>query len=1291
MNLSVYIPQDRLRSIVQGEPINDRNNGSALFADISGFSSLTEALSITLGPRQGAEEITKHLDNVYGALITDVENYGGIVIDFAGDAIICWFDAENEIKGKKEGSTEPSQPPSAAIRAVNCAFTMQKTMRSFKSINLPNDKKIEIALKVSIATGNSRRFLVGDPNIRYLDTLAGTVITRTSTAELLANKGEVLIDEETLQKLEGSVKVTEWRSDQKSGERYALVTPPSKYNGMVSSIDALPVIDVNNQSLIDDLKPFIEKSVFEREISGQGSFLTEFRPCAVLFVRFTGINYEEDAAGSQLDKFIRMAQRTTSRYGGNLLTITIGDKGSYVSIVIGALNAYEDDARRSVKIALEMQTESARIEFLKPLQIGLTYGTVRIGTFGGSTRKTYGIMGEYVNIAARLMQLAKPEEILTIGVLQKSVSKQFVFEPRPAMSLKGKSDPLPVFALTGERTQRAVRLQEPNYVLPMVGRVKELKEIDKCLDLVVKGKSQIVAIVGEAGIGKSRLIAEAIRSAHRKGFIGYGGSCQSESINSPYHAWKNIWKAFFEIDPDHTLKKQMRNLEGEIEDRAPNRLEAIPLLNVVLDLTIPENDFTRLLEPQIRQSALHALLEECLKAATQDTPLLIVIEDMHWIDALSHDLLERLAKSLANTAICFLIAYRPPQLERLQEKRLEVLPQFTKIELHTLNKVDTEIAVHAKIAQLYPTRRDKLPDGLVETLNARAQGNPFYLEELINFIRDRGLDPEDLNNIELPNSLHTLILSRIDQLNENQKICLRVASIIGRKFLAYWLTGYYPELGPFAKIRDDLNKLQKTDILSLDSPDPELTYLFNHIVIHEVTYQSLPFALRAELHEKLAKYLEESYPDALPLEMLAFHYERSNNLAKKIEYFRKAGESAQKNFANETALDFYGKLLQLSGANRNNSKEQTEIYLKRGQVYELLGMWAEAEGDYRAALNLSSDNKANKANSHFALGKLNRLKGDYDHALNWLSQSREVYLELNDLPGLAQVLIETGAVLWHKGEYDLSRLKLNEGLAMAKEIEDISSSSLALNNLGVVAFYKGDYSEALLLHEESLKLRREIGDKWGISTSLHSLGSVALAQGNYEMAKEISEESLLLRRETGDRFGISASLGTLGTIAWHQGDYPKARALYEECATLVRDMGDKWGMAIWLTNLGNIALELGDIKTARQYFNEFLTFGNEDDQKNNMAYVLLGLGLADLAENEPSAKQHILESLRLREETGEQLQQTSSIVGLAALELHNGNASRAAQLLGVVASALKDIHAKLEVEVKHLYDKTLNG
>ncbi len=1254
-NLHTYLPQDRRRALARGESLPDRTNGTALFADISGFTALTEQLRDTLGSRRGIEALTSQINAVYTALIAEVERYDGTVISFAGDAVMCWFDAG-------QGATDEDSQTTAA-RAVASALAMQTAMSHFP----------ELRLKIAVASGSARRFVVGDPQIHYVDTLAGATVSRTATGEHLAHKGELLLDEATVKLLDTAVTIAEWREDSATGERFAVTTH-------LAGTIALPPLPEVPPLEPTQLQPWLHQPVYEREAAGQGSFLTEFRPCVALFVRFVGIDYDRDEAIAQLDAFIQLLQQITTRYDGALLQLIIGDKGSYAYVNFGALQAHEDDGRRAIKAALELRKVTSLA-----LQMGIAQGVMRVGAYGGATRRTYGALGDDVNLAARLMAQAAPGEILVSKQVQSGTATDFAFVAYTAVRFKGKAKPVPIFAVAGQQKRRAIRLQEPAYALPMVGRQTEVQQIAEKLELAAAGKSQIIGIVAEAGLGKSRLVAEVIRATRQQGFVGYGGACQSDAISTPYQAWKSIWQAFFDVDPEMPLRKLMRNLEGEIEDRAPSRMGAMPLLNVLLGLNIPENEFTQTLEPKMRQSALHALLEDCLKAAAQDEPLLIVIEDLHWIDALSHELLEQLAKGLEQYPVCFVLAYRPPQIARLEVPQLEALAQFTKIELHELTQTEAESAIRAKLAQLYPARGDSLPAGLTETLMARAQGNPFYLEELLNYVRDRGLDPAEIENIELPDSLHTLILSRIDQLSEVEKSTLRVASIVGRLFRAKWLIGYYPALGGFPQVQAALDALEALEITPQDTPEPELAYLFKHIVTHEVTYESLPFATRARLHEQLALYLESTYPEALPLEALVFHYGRSNNTAKHIEYLRRAGEAAQRSYSNDAALNYYGALLPLL----TDAQEQAHIHVQRGQVQQLLGQWAEAESDYLAALELGKADAARQADAQFALGKLNRLRGESERALEWMGQAQEARTKLADKAGLAQVLIEMGAILVLQGNYAEASERFKSGQTLAQEAGDKWGIAGALGNLGNVALNQGDYAAARALMEESLSLRREMGDTWSIAAALNSLGIVALNQGDNATARAFWEESLSLRREMGDKRGIAMSLLNLGIMALNQGDNSTAQAFLEESLSLYREVGDKWGITLVISNLGHVLMAQANYAMAQSRYRECLALCQEMGEKTVMAYPLLGLGLVAIAQNNPEAREHILHSLRLRVDMGEQLTQTSSLVGVAGLALQAGDAVGAARWLGAVASALTTLTAAMGYDVKQFHAQTL--
>ena len=862
MQLSTYLPQDRLRAVAAGVPLPDRAAGSVLLADISGFTALTESLREALGVRRGAEELGRQLGEAYSALIAAVERYGGSVVCFAGDSVTCWFD---ETDGGCAGSVR---------RALRCAIRMQADIAAFPTVGL----------KVTIVSGSVRRFLVGDPDVQLLDVIAGSTVTAASVAQRAAQKGDVLIDEGATTVLDDPSIIGEWRTEDRSGRRLGVVRAVSP-GARAPEADPAPPDRPVAAPDASVLRRFVHDQVVEQEAANQGAFSTGFRPCVAVFAGFSGIDFESDSAEAELDAIVRTMQRIAGRHGGAVMDVTAGDEATCAYINFGALHAHEDDALRAVKAASTLRSGSP-----VPVQVGIAHGTMRVGAFGGVTRRTFGALGDDVNLASRLMSAAGQGEILVSGYVHAALRGAYIAEPRSPVPVRGKSHPVPVYAVSRPVVQRSVRLEEPVFDLPMVGRDAELALVNRRLDLALGGAAQVVAVTADAGMGKSRLVAEAIRSARAKGFAGYGGGCRTDGVNTAYSAWKPVWSAFFDVDPSAPARRQVRALAAGIEDLAPSRAQALPLLGSLLDLPIPENDLTLSLGPKDRRSLLHATLRECMESATREEPQLVVIEDAHLLDELSHDLLVELAATLADYPVCFVIAYRPPELPRLQAPRLEALPHFTRIGLAELSSAQSEHVIRGKLAQLYPERSAAVPPDLMRRLVDRAQGNPFYLEELLNYLHDRGLDPLDpaaTQSMDLPDNLHRLILTRMDQLTTTQRTVLRAASVIGRSFSARWLAGYCPELGDTAQVLAALEVLQRMQITLRETSAPDSMHRFRHVVTHEVAYESLPYAVRAALHRRLAEFLETEYPDAPPVAALAYHYGRSANSQKQRVYLRR--------------------------------------------------------------------------------------------------------------------------------------------------------------------------------------------------------------------------------------------------------------------------------------------------------------------------------------------------------------------------------------------------------------------
>jgi len=1200
MSLAAYLPIDRYYALAQATTLADRTTGAALFADISGFTPLTETLATELGPRRGGEELSRHLNAVYDALIAQVNIYHGSVLSFSGDAITCWFDGpESE----------------AAHQAVTVALAMQEAMETQGVITTPMGQTLTLALKVAVVAGPVRRFVVGDPQVQYLDVLAGAILDQLAAGEHLAKKGQVVVSAEVHKLLGANLETLEWSVTEEN--QYYFVVRELATRAEPDPWPELPANIVN----AEQLRPWLLNDVYERMVAGIGDFLTELRPVTVLFMRFSGLDYDRDAdAALKLDAFVRWVQKKLSdydselaNYEGTLLQITIGDKGSYLYASFGAPVAHQNDPVRAVRAGQSLLAPPPELSWITGIQLGISTGTVRAGAYGSTVRHTYGILGDEVNLAARLMQAAEPWQMLVSERTRDEVGARFSWENLPFIRVKGKAEPVNVFQLTELKERQYVRFSEPQYDLPMVGREEEMAVIEQKLSQVLKGQGQIVGITAEAGMGKSRMVAEVIRTAGSQQIEVFGGECQSYGTNSSYLVWENIWNSFFDLSEDTPVENQLRNLETRLAAINIALVARIPLLSVVLNLPIPDNELTRSFDAKLRKASLEALLVDCLRARAKASPIMLVIEDSQWIDPLSRDLLEAIGRATYDVPVMITLAYRPPEIDNVEPPKITQFSNFSLIPLKDFTSEQAAKLIELKLNQLRNSSGE-VSQTLVERITERAQGNPFYIEELLNYLRDQGLDTEDteaIEQLELPTSLHSLLLSRIDQLRESQKVTLKVASVIGRKFVMSWLWGVHPQLGDQPRVQADLETLSRLYLTLPDQPEPEAAYLFKHIVTREVAYESLSFSTRAQLHGQLAEYIEQHYAEELEqfVSLLAYHYSLSNDEAKKREYLYKAGDAAQAAFSNTAAIDYYQRLLPLLPEN-----EQPSVSLKLAQVLELVGQWDEATNLYQQVLAIAAqlEELQIQARAQSAMGGLLRRRGNYAEAIDWLTRAKQGFEFLQDSVGVCQALEAIGEVYRLKGAYAEASEYYDESLRLADLVENPTQNmairAAALKGSGTLGIHQGNYRLSRFCYNESLGLLRELGDKPSTANVLSNLGVVARQEGDYEGARKLAEEALAIRRELGDRLGIATSLGNLGMIAQTRQDYDQAIIYYQDCMKFYRRLGERNSTAIALNNLGDVAADKGDFATARAMYTESLQIQRELGGKWALAYLLEAFG-----------------------------------------------------------------------------------
>ncbi len=606
-------------------------------------------------------------------------------------------------------------------------------------------------------------------------------------------------------------------------------------------------------------------------------------------------------------------------------------------------------------------------------------------------------------------------------------------------------------------------------------------------DAARAGNGQVVGIVAEAGMGKSRLVEETTRALSSHGQRAYSGAAAAVGSGS-YLAWQGIWNGLLSVGAD---ADPVPGLERALVSVDPLLLPRLPLLGAVLGTAIEDNDLTRSFEAKLRKSSLESMLLHYLARRAEREPLVIVLEDCHWLDALSADLVDEVARAAAALPVLVVVTYRPGSFSAPR------LRHTTLLELDRLDEHSCEELLRARLAELYGPEMAP-PERLLRRLIDRSGGNPFYLEELVSYLHAKGADLFDdraAAAVELPTSLSTLVLSRIDTLAEPPRRTLKVASVVGREFSRRRARRAYPDLGTVRNVTTHLRRLCAYDLVVLDQPATD-SYAFKHAVIREAAYESLPFSLRTVLHDRVGRWLEVTDPQALDL--LAYHFWNSADDDKKRLYLMLAGDAAQAAYANDSAVDYFQRIIPLLADDARGS-----ALLKLGAVLERRGDWTEAEAVFGQAVQLAGrlEDPQATARARAALADPVRKQGRFDDALAELEQAATSFEIANDAAGLGRVAHLRGTIAAQRGDYGEARSQYEQSLAIRVVLGDRPSEASLLSNLAIVAEYEEDYDRAEALNQQALDLRAELGDRWGLGISENNLGMIAYLRRDYHSAR----------------------------------------------------------------------------------------------------------------------------------------------------------------------------------------------
>jgi predicted ATPase len=818
--------------------------------------------------------------------------------------------------------------------------------------------------------------------------------------------------------------------------------------------------------------------------------------------------------------------------------------------LFGAHRAHGDDAERAIRSAIEIR------EFVEQLgrRLRITVSTHSGVTFGEVVFRRRNLeshtVGDAANLAARLQGEARRAEILVDHRIYQQTRTTFAWEDRGEVAVRNRKQPARVRLVAGVRKRFAkVALGERIELAPLVGRDADLDRLHRTARESARGNARVVFVGGEVGIGKSRLIYEFHHRLPADAFHWFTGRCLSFGVTVPYFPFIELVRGILRLQGEEKPDRQgfddalVARLRGTPAARPPRRTAIADALGHLLSiegLGQPLLD----LESEDRRDRIVDALADLLAALCSQKPTIVVLEDFHWAAADSMDLFRDLRRRLLAQPILFLVAMRPPlPADWIAEDGVDA------IELQELSGRDSQRLLRHLL------RIDRLPAALMRMILGKTEGNPFYLEEIILELEEQGAirrSPEGfqllkpLRRIEIPDTVESVVLARLDRLEQGVKRVLQCASVIGQDF-RYTVLEQVTHLS--RQLRDHLVRLMNDDYILQQTMIPELIYVFRHVVLRDVTYDTMLERQRAQLHARIAEAIEAMFPDRLEefAEFLAFHYERGNVPDKALRFLEQAAAKCEKLHANHAAADCLERWKALLQRDRDIDPRtrravRLRIHLRLGILYRLIGRIDSAVEAYRAAKKAADQagDAPSAVRALLGLAESLRLTGDAAKGLRAAREALQGAQRLDNPPLLASSHNLLGHFERMNGRYEPARASFEQVLALAARHGDRIAQYQALNHLGILHMLHGRAAEANEHYRRAEALARELGYRDEQAQIDLNMGINHTRLGECDRAERALQRAFRQAEESESERGVQLVLLALVDLDLKRGDFKQA-------------------------------------------------------------------------------------------------------------------------------------------------------